>query len=105
MITLTQRAGAEFNVLLSNFTSDDAPEGVRVFLQGRCGCGNGHYGMAFDDGREGDQVVELSGVKILLDPETAPLVEGVEIDYVEDPFRRGFALRNVMAGGCGCGGH
>ncbi|MBI3286443.1 MAG: iron-sulfur cluster assembly accessory protein [Chloroflexi bacterium] len=105
MITLTERAGAEFKSLLSTIPSEDAPDGVRVFLQGRCGCGNAHYGMAFDQGRESDQVVEAAGIKILLDSETAPLVEGAQIDFVEDQFRRGFALRNLKGAGCGCGGH
>ena len=62
---------------------------------------------------EDDIVVHVDGVQVLVDSESAPLVEGAQIDYVEGLMRSGFVISNPnfhgQAGGCaggggGCGG-
>lgn len=104
MINLSEQASLELKKILTTIPTKEAPAGVRVYISGRCGCGNPHYGMAFDELREGDQVLEVQGVKILLDPEVLPLVGGASIEYVQDTQREGFALRGLV-GGCGGHGH
>ena len=54
---------------------------------------------------DGDVVVETGSVNVVIDSESAPLVEGSRIDYVEGLMRSGFVISNPnMHGGCGCGG-
>ena len=53
-----------------------------------------------------DTVVRTDGVSILIDPDSAPLMEGAEIDYMDDLMRSGFVINNpnIQSGGCACGG-
>ena len=54
-----------------------------------------------------DIIEELSGLKVVVDTDSAPLLDGAEIDYVEELTRVGFVISNpnakLFAGG-GCGG-
>ena len=69
------------------------------------GCSGFQYGLNIEDGPEDDdEILELSGVRIFLDPFSMQYLEGVEIDYVTSMMGAGFAFRNPNAtGGCGCG--
>jgi iron-sulfur cluster assembly protein len=52
----------------------------------------------------GDWVGDFGGVKVLVDPESAKVLEGVSIDYVESLQGSGFAIHNPNAvRSCGCG--
>jgi iron-sulfur cluster assembly protein len=55
---------------------------------------------------EGDVVIDAENIKVLVDAESAPLVDGAEIDYVDGLMRSGFVISNpnVQSGGCACGG-
>ncbi len=62
-----------------------------------------------DKAGENDFVIDAEGVQVLVDAESAPLVEGAQIDYVEGLMRSGFVISNPNlqsggGGGCGCGG-
>jgi len=54
---------------------------------------------------ESDTIVEGT-VKALVDSESAPMLEGSSIDYVEGFERSGFVISNpnFASEGCGCGG-
>lgn len=55
--------------------------------------------------KEDDIVVEADTIKVLVDAESAPLIEGSQIDYIEGLMRSGFVISNPnFQGGCGCGG-
>lgn len=57
--------------------------------------------------KEDDIIVDAQNVRILVDSESAPMVEGAQIDYVEGLMRSGFVISNPNLeghGGCGCGG-
>ncbi len=98
--------------------------GVRVYAQpgggscgSGCGCGAGpaaaSFGMAFAKPRPDDEVVNVDGLQVIVDPSSVPLVNGAVIDYVEDIHESGFKITNPtlpvpdeagMAGGCtSCG--
>ena len=58
---------------------------------------------------EEDFIIDTETVKVLVDPESAPLVEGAQIDYVDGLMRSGFVISNPnfqpsAGGGCGSGG-
>jgi iron-sulfur cluster insertion protein len=61
--------------------------------------------MAFESKMsEDDTVLEKGNVKIIMDSQSAPLLAGVEVDYVDTLQGSGFAIKNPQAKTtCGCG--
>ncbi len=77
---------------------------LRVFVQGG-GCSGLSYGMAFEDQfYPQDNVVEVEGVKLVIDPMSLNYMAGSEIDFVDSLMGGGFAINNPNAmSSCGCG--
>jgi iron-sulfur cluster assembly accessory protein len=76
---------------------------LRVFVE-TGGCSGYQYGFAFDSKKEGDAELAFGGLKVLVDPKSAPLIEGSVIDYKEDFGSEGFSISNPQAKkSCGCG--
>lgn len=69
------------------------------------GCSGFQYGLNIEDAPEADdEVVDMEGLRLFIDPFSAQYLEGVEIDYVTSMMGSGFAFKNPnAAGGCGCG--
>ncbi|HZT06493.1 MAG TPA: iron-sulfur cluster assembly accessory protein [Chloroflexota bacterium] len=105
MITISDKAAAELRRIVDE--NDQADAAIRVFVQGACGCGAAHYGMGIEtDIGEDEDVLDANGIKLVVDRESAPYLEGAEIDYRDSLMGRGFMIKNPnQAGGCGCGGH
>ena len=58
---------------------------LRVAIQGG-GCSGFQYGLGFDSGAaEGDHELELEGVTVVVDPFSAPYLQGATIDYLTRP--------------------
>jgi iron-sulfur cluster assembly protein len=59
-----------------------------------------------DEAGENDSVISSGLIKALVDEDSAPLLEGSSIDYVEGFQRSGFVISNpnFAGGGCACGG-
>ncbi len=80
---------------------------LRVFIQG-VGCSGFNYGFTFDEHRDGDKVVTSGDLKVLVDPHSAPHLEGAKVDFVDDERGNGFTVDNpnspVVPEGCGSGG-
>jgi iron-sulfur cluster assembly protein len=102
VVTITDKAADKAKALLADRGVEDGA--LRVFVVGG-GCSGYQYGMAIAHGREEDDIViEHSGVTVLVDPESAPLMRGAEIDYVDDIMKSGFTIFNPNAvKGCACG--
>ena len=77
---------------------------LRVFVVGG-GCSGYQYGMALaTEAEAGDQVVEHMGVRFLVDQESAPLLTGARVDYIDDVMKQGFSISNPNASrSCACG--
>jgi iron-sulfur cluster insertion protein len=78
--------------------------GLRVFVKGG-GCHGYQYGMSFESKMsEDDTLIEKGDVRVIMDSQSAPLLTGTEIDYVESIQGSGFAIKNPQAKTtCGCG--
>ena len=78
--------------------------GLRVFVAGG-GCSGMQYGMAFEGNPQAtDRVVEIDGVKLVVDPVSLPYLQGANIDYVDSLMGGGFRIENPNAvSSCGCG--
>jgi iron-sulfur cluster assembly accessory protein len=102
IVTITDKAAEKALAILKDKGAETAA--LRVFVVGG-GCSGYQYGMAISQDREeGDIVIERAGVTVLVDPESAPLMRGAEIDYVDDLMKSGFTIFNPNAvKGCACG--
>lgn len=102
MITLTPEAASKVKELIAEREGDHYL--LRVFVQPG-GCSGFSYGLALDtESRDGDQVIEQDGVRIVVDRDSARLLEGTRIDYVESLAGSGFTIHNPNAiQTCGCG--
>lgn len=105
MLTVSEAATRKIQEVIAEQQGAGAPVvGLRLSVYPG-GCSGFQYGMSLaDKAEDGDRVVECGGVKVLVDPDSAPLLEGVAIDYVETLQAQGFTISNPNAArGCGCG--
>ncbi len=102
MLTLTERAASEVTGLLEKQGKED--HALRVWIAGG-GCSGFQYGMALDNEPSGeDTQFESNGVKVLVDPQSLPYLDGSEIDFVDTLMGGGFKVNNPNAvSTCGCG--
>ncbi len=102
VVTITDKAAEKAKSLLNEKGLEQGA--LRVFVAGG-GCSGYQYGMSIaQDADEDDLVIEHSGIRLLVDPESAPLLQGAEIDYIEDIMKSGFTIFNPNAvKSCACG--
>jgi len=69
------------------------------------GCAGLSYEMKFQKNPyDNDIVFEQKGLTIIVNQESAPLVQGIQIDYVDTLRESGFKYSNPNAkSSCGCG--
>jgi iron-sulfur cluster assembly accessory protein len=102
-ITVTPNAVAEVRKFIEEQGALESA-GLRVaVLPG--GCSGFQYGLNIEDEpQDDDEIVELGGLKLFIDPFSEQYLNGVEIDYVTTMMGSGFTFKNPnAAGGCGCG--
>jgi iron-sulfur cluster assembly accessory protein len=102
MITITDRAADKVREFMAS--EDDDATALRIAIEGG-GCSGFQYALGFDSGpQEGDEIVEMHGVTILVDPFSLPYLKGAGIDYVEGLSGTGFQISNPnVQAACGCG--
>jgi iron-sulfur cluster assembly accessory protein len=104
MINVTETAAEKITELLTEEHKLGA--GLRVFVQGG-GCSGFQYGLMIDEGEgdeSSDQVFEVSGVRLLVDPISLRYLNGAEVDFVDNNMGGGFTIKNPNAKStCGCG--
>ena len=103
MMTMTDTAVAKGQDFIEEH-GVEGDVGLRVaVLPG--GCSGFQYGLNVEDApEEEDEVVDIRGVRVFVDPFSAQYLDGVEIDYVTSFMGQGFTFKNPSAsGGCGCG--
>jgi len=97
--------------------TESAAERVRSFIASRghgvglrlgvkmTGCSGFAYVVNYADEVGGDDVVfEDRGVKVVVDTESLPLVDGTTVDFVKQGLNEAFRFRNPnVKGECGCG--
>jgi iron-sulfur cluster assembly protein len=101
IITLTPAAADKVRELLTQ--ENDPSLGLRIFVAGG-GCSGLQYGMTLDEQQEGDTIVSLSGITVLVDEMSIGYITGSEVDYVDSLMGAGFTVNNPNAvSSCGCG--
>ena len=103
LVGLTERAAAKIRELLA-----EEPEGeasvLRIAVQGG-GCSGFEYALGFDTGaQEGDHELDAHGVRVVVDPFSAPYLQGAQIDFLDGLQESGFKIENPnVSSACGCG--
>jgi len=101
MITLTDNAAKHIGTLQKE--QDAAGKPLRVYVEAG-GCSGMEYGMAFDEKKDGDEVVSQDGVSVVIDPMSANFLKDSVIDYVDSLQGSGFKIQNPnVHSSCGCG--
>jgi iron-sulfur cluster assembly protein/iron-sulfur cluster insertion protein len=102
MITLTENAAVKVKQLIDQ-EGDDALA-LRVAVRPG-GCSGFAYEMFFDTDVAADDILnEENGVRVIVDPSSAQLLQGAELDYKDGLDQSGFAITNPNAQRtCGCG--
>ena len=77
---------------------------LRIAVSGG-GCSGFQYGLSFDDQQNPDDFLfERDGVGVVVDDVSLDLLNGAELDFVEDLMGASFQIRNPnAASSCGCG--
>jgi iron-sulfur cluster assembly protein len=71
----------------------------------KTGCSGYSYVINYAEGITADDVVfEDKGVKVVVNAEALPLIDGTEVDFVKSGLNEAFSFRNPnVSGECGCG--
>jgi iron-sulfur cluster insertion protein len=101
MITITPQAEEKIREFVQQ---EPQAVGLRIYVRGG-GCHGYQYGMALESTvAEDDTVVEQGDLKIIMDSQSAPLLQGVEVEYLDSVQGSGFSIKNPQAKTtCGCG--
>lgn len=98
--------------------TDAAAEQIKSLLEGRgkpsagikigvktAGCSGLSYALEYaDEIGKFDEVVDVDGIKVLIDPKAIMFIIGTEMDYKQDKLESGFVFTNPNEKGrCGCG--
>ncbi len=78
--------------------------GLRVGIK-KTGCSGFAYVVNYADQiNPEDAVFEARGVKVVVDPQSLPLIDGTLVDFVKQGLNEAFKFQNPKAKGeCGCG--
>ena len=102
-VSLTPTAAAKIKELLAEEPGGESMV-LRVAIQGG-GCSGFQYGLGFDtEPAEGDELTEHHGVRVAIDPHSAPYLKGATVDFLNGLEESGFKIDNPNASSsCGCG--
>jgi iron-sulfur cluster assembly protein len=105
-VTLTQKAEFRLRTFILGSAPDDsgATKGVRISVKDG-GCNGYEYGIEITSKPQPDDLIIQQGTVLLyVDAKSAPLLAGVQIDFVDGVLESGFKFTNPNATDtCGCG--
>ena len=101
-LTISETAASQLHAYLER---SGTPNAALRLLVAPGGCSGLQYGMALDESIAPDDAVsEHSGVRLVVDAQALPFVQGAEIDYVDGLMGAGFTVRNPnVTHSCSCG--
>ena len=102
VLSVTDAAAAQLRKLIDKHKPGSA--GIRVAVR-EGGCNGMTYSMDFaDESDPADEVMEIGGVRLLIDPMSVMYLVGTEMDFVEEKLGANFVFRNPNdSARCGCG--
>ncbi len=102
VVTVTERAADRVREIVAN--ADGSAEGIRVGIK-KGGCAGMEYTVDLvREPETGDDMVDIGGAKIFVNPEATLFLLGTEMDFEVTKLRTGFVFRNPnQTSACGCG--
>ena len=102
LIRITESAARRITALKAQEEATGAF--LRIAVSGG-GCSGFQYGLSFDDQKNADDFAfEKDGVTVIVDDVSLDLLNGAEVDFVEDMMGASFQIKNPnAASSCGCG--
>ena len=95
VLSLSDAAAMKLRDLTKEETNPNI--GLRVYVYSG-GCSGFRYGMMLEDQpTPEDNLLEVNGVKVYVDGNSIPLLQGSEIDYVDTLMGAGFTVNNPNA--------
>ena len=100
MISVTNNAVTKIRKMLD----ENNQVALRLGIVGG-GCSGLSYKFRYEQKpRETDNVIEVDGVTLLVDPKSYEYLDGMDLDYEETVLEQAFRFRNPNAQkSCGCG--
>jgi len=100
-VSLTQRAADRVRSFLHKRGHG---VGLRIGVR-KTGCSGYAYMIDYADSVAVDDVVfEDNGVNVIVDSDSLQLIDGTEVDFVQEGINQAFKFRNPnVKGECGCG--
>lgn len=102
VINLTEAAAYEVKDMLKQ---NDMSDGYLKIKVNGGGCTGLTYGMSAEESKgDNDEVFEFFGLKVLVDKDDKPVLEGTTVDFKQSLMGGGFQIDNPNAiASCGCG--
>lgn len=99
---ITPEAASKATALASREGREETNLRLRVLAGG---CSGFSYRLSFEEGpTDGDHIVEAHGMRLLVDPKSAPIVEGSTLEFHDEMLGGGFKVNNPRAvHECACG--
>jgi iron-sulfur cluster assembly protein len=103
MIHLSNEAADAVKTAMSRAGKSESG-GLRVMVESG-GCAGYKYLIGLDsEPRADDVVIEAGGIRLFIDPDSQPRLDGIHIGFVESLEGSGFTFDNPNAAAkCGCG--
>jgi iron-sulfur cluster assembly accessory protein len=102
ILGITEEAAAKAIALARREGLEEANLRLRVLAGG---CSGFSYRLSFEEApTDGDHIVEAHGMRLLVDPKSAPIVEGSTLEFRDAMLGGGFKVNNPRAvHECACG--
>ena len=101
VLTVTEKAAQRAKSVAEREGRPEACLRVRVVAGG---CDGFSYELGFDDPREDDNVIEVAGFRVLVDPKSAPILAGSTLEFNDSLVGGGLKVFNPQATHeCACG--
>jgi len=102
MLNLTDSAQGAVSRFITR--AEEPVTGLRISVSGG-GCSGMQYAIALvKESNVDDTVIECGEIKVFIDPQSLPLLEGVTVDFLDGLEGSGFKFVNPNATNtCGCG--
>ena len=102
LVVVTERAVEEIRSIFDR-EKPSTGVGIRLGVVGG-GCSGLSYEMEFSETRKNDNILDLGGFEVLLDPKSAIYLKDVTLDFEDGLKGKGFVFKNPNASNtCGCG--
>ncbi|MEL6603360.1 MAG: iron-sulfur cluster assembly accessory protein [Cyanobacteria bacterium J06614_10] len=103
-VTLTELAELRLRTFVRGTPDPTPTRGIRLAVKSG-GCNGYEYDIKVANAPKAeDEITDWGGLKVYVDPTSAPLLDGVVVDYIDSLLESGFKFTNPNAvDTCGCG--